>query len=204
MVGGMIAAFLAASTAGASSPANLIKDPDWASLPSDYEIEYVYPERAGREAVIGRVVMICIATAEGRMQDCSIESADPEGYEFEAATLRSAHLFILKPTTKSGEPVAGRPVRVALRFVMKRKPLRPVALLVPGKVNARVTLDCRMTPAGRFEQCQVLDETPEGQGFGEAALIVPGKLVVDSRQNPRQPIRATLVVELRGKDAPKK
>lgn len=196
-------AVVALAQAAAATPSDLLRDAEWESRPSNYEIEYIYPDRALREAVIGRVGMICTVTADGRMEACAVESADPAGYEFEAAALRSTHLYIVKRLTKSGQPVAGRKIRITLNFVLQRAPQRPIALAVPGKVNARVSLDCRLMPTGLFEQCEVIDETPQDQGFGKAALIVPGKLLANKGDRPHKPGRVKLIIELRGRDAPK-
>lgn len=38
------------------------------------------------------------------------------------------------------------------------------------KVQGRVTLRCQVTKTGALTECHVLSETPEGYGFGEAAL----------------------------------
>jgi len=39
-----------------------------------------------------------------------------------------------------------------------------------GEIEGTATLGCRLTPEGALADCQVVDENPPGQGFGEAAL----------------------------------
>jgi protein TonB len=40
------------------------------------------------------------------------------------------------------------------------------------EVGGRVLLDCRVTPQGKAEDCQVQSETPPEYGFGRSALLL--------------------------------
>jgi TonB family protein len=46
-------------------------------------------------------------------------------------------------------------------------PLTDDGDMVPGTVSLR----CRVTAAGRLAACEIIDETPAGRGFGEAAVL---------------------------------
>jgi protein TonB len=48
-------------------------------------------------------------------------------------------------------------------------------------VSGRATINCRVTKAGRLRDCSVLNETPEGLGFGAAAV----KMAVKFRMKPQ-------------------
>ncbi len=48
-------------------------------------------------------------------------------------------------------------------------------------VGGKVVLNCSVTAAGAMANCQVLSETPAGQGFAQAAL----KLAAFFRMSPR-------------------
>lgn len=41
-----------------------------------------------------------------------------------------------------------------------------------ARTDARVNIRCELRPDSRLENCRVLNETPSGQGFGEAAIRV--------------------------------
>ncbi|MFC7380392.1 TonB family protein [Brevundimonas sp. GCM10030266] len=77
-----------------------------------------------------------------------------------ALVLASALLF--DPATVA--PVAVKPVRPA--------PARSLTAAPPILSSVIVTLECTARANGRVENCQVLEETHPGLGFGEAAIAL--------------------------------
>ena len=53
----------------------------------------------------GHATMRCIVEVTGRLRDCKITSESPAGRGFGAATLKTAHLFRVRPATRDGQPV---------------------------------------------------------------------------------------------------
>lgn len=68
-----------------------------------------YPDRAQRLNIEGRTMLRCTVTADRRLTDCLVLKENPPGYGFAEASLKLATIFRLKPATKDGVPVGGRP-----------------------------------------------------------------------------------------------
>lgn len=57
----------------------------------------------------------------------------------------------------------------------------PDRALARGGVEGRVTAQCRVETTGGLTGCEILSETPEGLGFGEAVLDQASKSIVRPR-----------------------
>jgi protein TonB len=87
---------------------------------------------------------------------------------------------------RDGAKVAGRPVRIPLRFALPegwittpdwaRKPsAEAIANAIPQRaydegINGSALIACRVNLKGKLEDCVVEREEPEGVGFGAALL----------------------------------
>jgi hypothetical protein len=139
--------------------------------------------------------MQCRVTAAGRLADCVIIEETPPGLGFGEAMLKTARLFRMRPRTVDGHPVEGGTVVIPLTWRphdfgagLTVAPVRPrddqwerrptdaeLAGLYPPearaqKVGARTVVTCRVRGDAALTHCQLTSETPQGQGFGAAAL----------------------------------
>jgi protein TonB len=76
----------------------------------------LYPSRARDQGVEGSATIDCAVAGDGRLYDCNVIAENPPGHGFGAATLSLASKFRMRPTTQSGEPVAGRRVGIPIRW----------------------------------------------------------------------------------------
>jgi protein TonB len=60
--------------------------------------------------------MTCLATAAGKLTECSVTSEAPGDMGFASAALSAAHLFKMKPERQTGQSVTGARTTVTLKF----------------------------------------------------------------------------------------
>lgn len=89
---------------------------NWARIPTGQDIARFYPPAAERAKVSGSTVISCGITAEGLLIACQVVEETPAGYGFGEAALKMSTIFKLRSTTKGGEPVAGRTVRIPIQM----------------------------------------------------------------------------------------
>jgi TonB family protein len=99
----------------------------WLSVPSDYDIARVYPDRATRAFIWGQVVLQCTVAADGALQGCSVASEGPSDWGFGAAALALAPRFRLDVASPRGDP---------------------------SQVGARITVPIGFDIAERCDNCQ--------------------------------------------------
>lgn len=192
----IMAAVLACLVMGAAAQAQpVITDPDWVRKPTPEEIGAVLPLQAAMKRIEGRAVLTCTVTTTGSLRDCTAEES-PARHGFAAAALRLAPGFLMKPPTENGRAVEGK-VSIPIKFNMGEVPdelLReakkvyavdkadwtaspslsqfeaayPAALRGTG-ASGTALIQCRLKKDGSLRWCELLNETPKGQGFGKAA-----------------------------------
>lgn len=96
--------------------ADVITRPDWARKPSGEDMARYYPDRAQRMEVSGRATISCTVTEQGTLENCTVVSESPADMGFGDAAIRLSRLFLMKPRTLDGSPVAGGQVTVPLVF----------------------------------------------------------------------------------------
>jgi TonB family protein len=191
------AVLAAAGTAWAEAPqksadANIVTDPIWLQRPPDTAYAQYRPKSFNGA---GSAAISCTITAEGALSDCKVTDEDPPGAGFGEAALRMSTLFRMRPRSFSHARVAGGTFVTRIRFPASepadlpgvhsavitnpdwvRKPgAEEFARFYPKKAletgtSGLATLQCSVTAAGKLSGCVALDESPEGQGFGEAAV----------------------------------
>jgi len=200
-----LAGVASAQVAGPSpSPGEgVVTNPDWSVKPSAADLLRFYPDRAQRYNVGGQARILCHVTAEGALDRCQVISETPTGYGIGDAALAAAKLFVMKPKTVDGQPVAGGMVVIPFNFapppipsvtrsapgdvVTANTPDRPAMVRRPdagnlsayypasgGGLSGQATVSCEVTLGGALENCEVVSESPTGHGFGEAALRIAG------------------------------
>lgn len=145
------------------------------------------PTKALEEGVSGEATISCTATALGVVDTCSIESERPEGYGFGQAAITILQSGALHPS-EDGEAIAAFRTRIPFNVEELTPPApmrspewerapRPTANDYPQRaidagVSGGAAITCIAAASGIPENCQVLQEKPEGYGFGEAALKI--------------------------------
>ncbi len=101
--------------------------------PTNDEMQREYPPLALLMNIGGRAVVTCKATTEGRLDDCHLDSEEPAGLGFGAATVRASAYFTVKPARRGGTPVAAM-ITIPLRWQTDpsaKTDLQPEAPLPP-------------------------------------------------------------------------
>ena len=88
----------------------------WDQIPGPEQMRSAYPTLAFRQGVGGKTKMTCKVVADGTMSDCAIVAEQPAGWGFGEATLSLARYFKVRPTTASGQSVAGAKITIPLTF----------------------------------------------------------------------------------------
>lgn len=174
-----------------------ITNPTWLRTPKPEDLSRVYPANAkGLEA---RVVLDCIVTQRGLLDNCKVVSETPANHGFGDASLLLAPSFLIIPALEDGRPVGGAEVRIPIHFMpqfasptfgMHPPPPRynvvanvpweatPTAAAVAaafpsnkiGKVSiGHVVLLCRVSGGGALTGCEISSEEPAGDSFAAAA-----------------------------------
>lgn len=176
---------LAAPATVALAPASAQEKPP--SAPLSY-----YPPAALAAGISGHVWLNCSWTAQSQPKDCQVVDEGPVGQGFGEAALKMA--ADAKPDTKVTVPELKdrrayvtftasppriwpdeiQPMKVITRpdWLVRPTPQQMASFFPRGAKarTARVTLTCTVSIDTTVRDCRVRDETPAGQGFGEAAL----------------------------------
>jgi protein TonB len=81
------------------------------------EVEALFPAAATAKGIkVGHGVAACVVAADGRLQDCTPDPADPEGFGFSQAAVTLASHARMNPWTTTGGPVNGARIRIPIRF----------------------------------------------------------------------------------------
>ena len=103
------------SIAGSATPPRPAGAVVWAQRPSSRRISDVYPQRALREGVGGRVVLSCRVLGNLSVS-CTIASETPAGTGFGAAAMSVASSYRSRPTLSDGTSAVGSTARIAVNF----------------------------------------------------------------------------------------
>jgi TonB family protein len=101
--------------AGVTQP---ITKPEWIRRPSGDDMARAYPFMAQQKGLGGRAVLVCTVTQQGTLSECSAVDGDPMGQGFADGVLRLQKLFQMKAKDGDGLEVAGRAVRIPIRFAL--------------------------------------------------------------------------------------
>lgn len=166
--------------------------PDWIKQPTSDELKSVWPRKALEQGRGGKASLKCTLTARGLIEGCSVESEDPPGQGFGEAALLLVPSFVIKPAMKDGKPV-DTAMRIPFDFktqgsidgtLLRKAPMvtEPIWERAPSFADmaaawpkgataefGHVSMRCGFTREGLLEKCQILTETPRGQGFARAA-----------------------------------
>jgi protein TonB len=99
---------------------SVITNADWLRKPTGEDFAKYYPERAQRMNVEGRAVVHCTVNARGTLDNCSVQSEEPENQDFGNQALKLAKLFKMRPQTKDGAPVDGGQINIPIVFKLPK------------------------------------------------------------------------------------
>jgi len=84
--------------------------------PTQGELRSVHPREAFRKRQGGRATLNCRIRLDQRLEGCTVVDESPEGLGFGQAALAASRYFRFEPPVRSGQPVAGAPVRVGVEW----------------------------------------------------------------------------------------
>ena len=102
-----------------SSP-NMVMRPVWIRRPSAFDFARLYPHDAILAEAQGQTVTSCSVTDDGLLGSCITLSEQPVGLGFAKASLSLMKKFKMKSVDLEGQPVAGRSVRIPIRWNLIR------------------------------------------------------------------------------------
>lgn len=152
----------------------LVVDPIWTRKPTGEEIARAYPDAAMRGNLHGSVILTCTMTDTGPLADCKAEEGEAPGMGFGGAALELSKKFRARGVDKSGQPVAGRPVKLPIRFILPFTATVPEIVVRKAGLSAgEVTLDCRLNLEGKLDNryADGADETLRAAALDVAAGI---------------------------------
>lgn len=196
------------SFGGKTVPA--LRAPVWARAPGFADKAAAWP-RGADDLVEGGATLRCSVSTTGGLRNCQRYNELPKSKGFGAAAMSLADRFELKLTPEELKQVKGGLINVPFRFLnpaspegLDRKVARPrwvvslkqdrvLALYPPAAADKGVTAgsgtaDCLVTPDGKLTDCRVARETPEGLGFGAAAVMVAGVLQMNPWTDEGRPV----------------
>lgn len=156
-----------------------------------------------------RVVSDCLIGPGGALTDCRVTSGPPEAQAPLAPVLAA---FAAAPWTVEGQPTVGARTLVALSYVDEAEPAaadasavieRPLfdrsapppamASYYPeqarrGRLSGGAVVECRAEADGRLSSCRAVAETPQGAGFGEAAVRMASALRLQPNDADGRPV----------------
>jgi len=174
--------------------ASVIANLPWMAAPTYAQVVAAYPERARADHVPGHAALNCQLGADGRLPHCDVITEAPSGYGFGKAAKALAKEFLAPRTDSAGASVRGDSTQIAFAFApgmlngetpvigrpqWMRLPQGadvtagfPAAALAAHVYTGHVTLACDVGVAGRLANCAVVNQSPDGLGFDEAALAL--------------------------------
>lgn len=149
-----------------------VTEPVWVRRPNAEEVAMAYPSGAMRAGIEGAVTLDCTVTEAGTLTGCVLASETPEGVGFAAATQAMSTGMIMKSHDRQGQPVAGRPFKLTIRWALPGGGLRSLPKLEvrrPGMATGRITLNCRINAEADLDDCRVVGPA---RGLEAAAMEV--------------------------------
>jgi TonB family protein len=154
----------------------VVTRPVWTSRPSGRNFAENYPVSAQKEELAGSGTIRCVVTAAGTLGNCEVTWQEPENGPFGATALSMARYFKMEAKDAEGALVAGRQVRIPLRFILPRSvTATPVRVKSPSFAGSQVDVDCRFRDR-RLDNCLTLNARDER--LREAALAITKEIVL--------------------------
>lgn len=147
-------------------------DPVWIAIPSAMDMVRAYPVPARDQMLDVAGTLKCVVTDKGRLADCVVTYENPVGVGGADALLKLATKFKMKLEAADGRPVAGRSIRMPIRFMLETTQAPPIEVPIETGLLGTVILDCRLTLESRLDNCIVRSSHRSDEGIGRAAIEV--------------------------------
>lgn len=171
------------SEAATKKPAAL---ENWAVLPT--REEYAPSDALVRDlGVVARAVIHCGVADDGALTECRVQRETPSGTGYGEATLQLAPKYRRKPP---GRGDAHEVSFVNMWYVadkaadwVRRPTASDLMTVYPTEAFRRgesgsAIINCIATVQGALADCVTLEETPDGEGFGSAAIALTPQFVM--------------------------
>jgi len=173
----VLTALLATPASAADAPKPMML-PDWVSVPAGEASGYPETARGQNPPASGQAVVRCRWHQDKTLDHCSVVSETPDGLGFGDAAVLAASLSdaaapppnavmangdIIIPVSFNGAAAAGDEASTGTGHIITNPASR-------ANMGGRVRMVCFVSMTGSLEGCRVVSETPEGFGFGAAAL----------------------------------
>jgi len=165
-------------------------DPTWSQAPTRAQLASVFPSEDVGKVDSGYAVLRCKIKPDGSLTRCDALTASPAASEFKLSALKLADSFKLSVADYEPRTLRGAFVDIPISFIapgaasprltapqwVSTLDEADLAAVFPAKARAAGVsrgggvVKCRVTHEGRLVDCQLLSESPEGLGFGDAAL----------------------------------
>ncbi|WP_091741845.1 energy transducer TonB [Phenylobacterium immobile] len=173
----------------AQTGASVLRAPQWLKAPDFDQLVASYPGRAREEGAPGRVTLMCRYSKTGTLSACEVHEETPRRMGFAAAARKLSPLFqgpALSPDLQrreikamvnvtfptgalKGERRVGKPTWRQLPTAADLAEVFPEAARKAGRGGSEL-VKCRVIADGVLQACQPIRETPQGEGFGAAAV----------------------------------
>jgi len=180
----------------------------WRSRPSEAEVVQAAPKGVSLDG--GRAIMACKAAPDGRLSECQVLHETP-ATGLGKAILSLAPKYLLKPeAVNKAAPNGWVTIRESWSESDKqpdwlRRPTAedlkaawPVRAWAAG-IGGRADLDCLVTVSGGLFDCVALNETPAGQGFADAALVMTPQFNMRPAQRGGAAVVSDIIIPIRFK-----
>jgi TonB family protein len=182
--------------------------PVWSRAPSFADMDAAWPKGAG-DLKEGGATLRCSVSSTGALRNCQRMNEMPRGKGFGSAAMDLADRFEMMVGPGELEKVKGGLVNVPFRFlnpaspearrigklrwIVQLKQDRVLALYPDKAADAGVktgtgVADCLVAPDGKLTDCKTARETPEGLGFGDAAVAVAGVMQMNPWTDDGRPV----------------
>ena len=198
---------------GVGSVIHLLKEPVWSQTPTAAQVAAAFPRGEVGKVDFGYAMMRCKVKSSGLLADCDAFADRPVGGGFNRAALKLSDDFKLAVADYDPNDLRDVSVDIPVSLAAPGKPapkitapqwvrsLDPASLMAvfprkaiaAGVSRGRGVVKCRVTHEGRLADCQVISETPEGLGFGEAVLKVADVMAMNPWTSEGAPVDDAII-----------
>jgi|GEM_PF-280791 len=194
-------------------PADFIA-PVWLKAPTEEAVNAAWPPKARAAHINGKADLDCLVNTNGGAEDCHVLSETPPGQGFGEAAVRLSPTLLFTPASVASGPIQQR-IHITLGFppaqltgevtppAWFKKPSAadliaawPSEALSRG-IGGKVTLTCMVSLHGELEACHVVSESPEGMGFGAAAMLLTPQFLFKPATRDGQPVISNMTLPLK-------
>lgn len=184
---------LVASGAAMAQPA---AKPVWQSLPTAEDVAAAMPAQAVAAGQGGLARLTCRVAVGGVLSECQVAGEEPAGLGFGGAALTLVPRIVMAETWADGRTAVGESITLPIRFTppplrqaQARARASDVALYYPDlasrqRISGLAVLACDLASNGMLSGCKIVQESPSGQDFGNAAMAMVRNRALGAEPRP--------------------